>query len=384
MGIELSLTDTLIIGAGPAGLALGACLRKAGVDFRILERGDLPGASWRNYYDRLRLHTVKKHSNLPHLPFPDHVPKYPSRRDVVDYLDSYTRHFALNPQCGEEVQSVRRLDDGWETTTSSARYVTPRVVIATGYNRRPYIPDWPGKSRFQGEIAHSATYKNGEPFRDKRVLVVGIGNTGGEIAIDLHECGAAEVSICVRTPVNVIPREFLGTPVQVSAIALGHLPTFLSDFIGSALARLAIGDLSAYGIHRPKISPAAQVNTYGRVPLIDIGTVDLIKRGTVRVVPAIERFAETGAEFVDGRTREFDSVILATGYRPAIDDFLEDAHSVTDAHGYPIPRAGESSKPGLYFLGYTNPSTGLLRQIAIEARQVARDIAAKAPANRTA
>ena len=377
MGSERPLTDTLIVGAGPAGLALGACLREADVPFIIVERGDSPGASWRNHYDRLHLHTVKKHSSLPYLAFPDTVPKYPSRQDVIDYLDAYARRFGLNPMCGEDVVSVRQCDEGWETTTTKTKYVSTRVAIAAGYNRRPYIPDWPGKNAFRGTIAHSASYRNGEPYRGKRVLIVGIGNSGGEIAMDLHEHGAASIAICVRTPVNIIPRDILGTPAQVTGIMLSYLPEFLSDLIGATVARLAVGDLSQYGIHRPNISPAAQVNRYGRIPLIDIGTVDLIKRGAVRVVPAIDRFTETGAVLIDRTALELDSVILATGYRPGLEDFLEDSASVVDAHEYPIPSAGESDKPGLYFLGYANPSTGLLRQIAIDAKRVARDIAAK-------
>ncbi|MCL4692415.1 MAG: NAD(P)/FAD-dependent oxidoreductase [Candidatus Hydrogenedentes bacterium] len=376
MAHEQRVNGTLIVGAGPAGLALGACLRRRDQPFTILEAGDAPGASWRNHYERLHLHTVKQHSALPHLPFPEHVGQYPSRQDVVEYLDAYSRHFELNPRCGEEVQSIRRDGDSWHTTTSGGSYISGQVVIAAGYNRHPYIPPFAGIEDFGGDVVHSREYRNGVNYRDKRVLVVGFGNTGGEIAIDLHEHGAASIAVCVRTPVHVIPREFLGTPTQISGIMLSKLPTFLSDFISSTVARIAVGDLSQYGIHRPKISPAAQINRYGRVPLIDIGTIDLVKRGIVRIVPGINAFTGAGASFVDGTTLEFDSVILATGYRPALDEFLEDAAAVTDPHGFPIPRAGASALAGLYFLGYTNPSTGLLRQIAIDAQRVANEIAA--------
>jgi len=378
MGREQPLIDTLIVGAGPAGLALGACLRRVDVPFVILERGESPAASWRNHYDRLHLHTVKKHSALPFFPFPGGVPVYPSRQDVVDYFDAYARRFELNPRCGEDVVSVRPCDDGWETTTAKGKYISTRVVIAAGYNRRPYIPDWPGKNVFGGEITHSLSYRSGEPYRGQRVLVVGLGNTGGEIALDLHERGAASVAICVRTPVHVIPRDFIGMPTQVTAILLRYLPQALAGAIATSVARISIGDLSEYGIHRPNISPVAQIAKYGRIPLIDVGTVELIKRRSVRIVPAIERFTETGAVFVDGAKLEVESVILATGYRPGLEEFLEDSAAVTDALGYPIPRAGESRKGGLYFLGYENPPTGLLRQIAIDARRVSLDIAAKA------
>jgi len=251
-------------------------------------------------------------------------------------------------------------------------------VIASGYNRRPVMPKWPGRDAFQGTLVHSGEYRNGVPYRGKRVLVVGIGNTGGEIAIDLHECGATSVDICVRSPINVIPREFLGTPSQVTGILLSYLPRPLEYFLSRRLARFATGDLSRYGITWPAISPAESVNKYGRVPLIDIGTIDLIKRGAIGVVPGIERFTPEGVVFVDGQERQYDSVVLATGYRPRLEEFLEDAHDLTDESGYPVPTAGESARAGLYFLGFANPTTGFLRQIAMDAQKVARAIAKKA------
>lgn len=373
-------TDTLIIGAGPSGLAMAACLRNVGVPFIIVEARDNVGYAWRNHYDRLHLHTVKVLSNLPYLRFPDHVEKYPSRRAVVDYLDAYARHFAINPHFNEEVTSVRSADGLWETVTTANHYRSGRVVICTGYNRRPVIPAWPGQESFRGTIIHSAEYRNGRPYSGKRVLVVGIGNTGGEIAVDLHEYGAAAVHICVRSPINVIPRDLWGMPAQVTGILLSKLPEPMAFFLSKRLARMAMGDLSKYGIRWPDIGPAEHVTRHGRVPLIDIGTVALIKKGVVKVVPAIDRITETGVVFANGEHHDYDALILATGYKAALDGFLECAAEVTDDRGYPVPPAGESSRRGLYFLGYVNPTTGLLRQIAIDAQRIAKDIVFQARA----
>lgn len=367
----------MIIGAGPSGLAMGACLTRRNVPHLIVERAPQVGAAWRNHYDRLHLHTVKSHSNLPFLSFPKHVEKYPSRQAVVDYLETYARHFGLQPQLGEEVLSVRSDNGGWVTETNTRQYRSVRVVVASGYNRRPVVPTWPGSDAFPGAMIHSAEYRNGAPFTGKRVLVVGIGNTGGEIAIDLHEHGAASIHLCVRGPVNVIPRDLLGTPAQVSGILLSHLPRRIEYFISRAVSRLAVPDLSQYGLVRPEISPAESINKYGRVPLIDIGTVDLIVRGAIAVVPGIRRFDGAVIEFVNGARVEFDAIILATGYRPGLDDFLPMAHDVTDESGYPIPPAGESERSGLYFLGFSNPTTGFLRQIAIDSRRIAKAIERK-------
>jgi len=371
-------TDTIIVGAGPSGLALAACLTKARVPFILLERAPHIGNAWRNHYERLHLHTLKKHSNLPYFPFPDSVEKYPSRQAVVDYLEAYTKHFNIQPRLDEEVTAIRRENGEWHTRTSKSAYRSERVVIASGYNRRPVVPKWQGSDSFEGRVLHSAEYRNGEPFRGKRVLVVGIGNTGGEIAIDLHEYGATAVHICVRNPVNVIPRDFLGTPTQLTGIMLSKLPRPIRYFMSKHLANLSVGDLSKYGLMRPELSPMEGLERFGRVALIDIGTVDLIKRGAITVVPGIARFTSRGVTFVDGTTQEYDAVVLATGYKPGIEDFLEDAMDLTDEAGYPVPPAGESARPGLYFLGYVNPPTGLLRQIAIDAKRVAATIAKKA------
>ncbi len=370
-----SETHTIIVGAGPSGLALAACLARAGVPYILLERADAVGQTWRSHYERLHLHTVRNHSGLPFYAFPESAGKYPSRQAVVDYLDAYARHFDIQPRYGEEVTSIRKANGAWETVTEKDGYLSECVVIAAGYNRRPVLPKWPGQETFTGTILHSATYRNGEIYRGKRVLVVGIGNTGGEIAIDLQEFGAAAVHICVRSPINVIRREYLGTPAQVSGIWMSRLPRCVAYPLSKWLAHFSVGDLSQFGITWPEIGPMESVERFGRVALIDIGTVDLIKRDAIKIVRGIQRFNAGGVEFVNGEMHEYDAVLLATGYKPRIDEFLKNAGEVMDESGYPIPPAGESKWPGLYFLGYVNPPTGLLRQSGIDAKRVAADIA---------
>lgn len=360
---------------------MAACLTREKVPYLLLERAEQVGSAWRAHYERLHLHTVRKHSNLPYFPFPERAGKYPSRQSVVDYLDAYAKHFGIQPRYGEEVTSIRRENGGWLTGTSKGEYASDCVVIAAGYNRRPVIPKWPGQESYSGSIVHSAAYCNGETYCGKRVLVVGIGNTGGEIAIDLCEHGAAAVHICVRSPINVIQRDYLGTPAQVTGIMLSKLPRSVAYPLSKRLAHFSVGDLSQFGITWPEIGPMESVERFGRVALIDIGTIELIKRGAIKVVPGIQRFNSGGIEFVNGEAHEYDAVILATGYKPRIDEFLENAGEVMDESGYPIPPAGESKWPGLYFLGYVNPATGLLRQIAIDAKSIAGAIARKPARN---
>jgi cation diffusion facilitator CzcD-associated flavoprotein CzcO len=259
--------------------------------------------------------------------------------------------------------------------TSAGRREAKNLVVATGYNKLPKVPEWPGSDAFGGELLHSCSYRDGQPYRGKRVMVVGIGNSGGEIAIDLWEHGAASTCIAVRSPVHVLPRDLFGMPAQVTGIITSRLAPNIADRITLAILDRIYGDLSRYGLKRPPKGPLATLLSEGRVPLLDVGTVELIKQGHIDVVPGIERFTETGVVFSDGSTRELDAVVLATGYRAALDDVLGDASPYVDARGYPKYFGEEAPTPGLFFVGYRNPPIGQLNDISKEARRVAHCIA---------
>ena len=321
--------DAIVIGAGPAGLAVGACLQRAGVPFLILEQADGVGATWHGHYDRLHLHTPKSLSALPYLPFPKSYPRYPSRAQMIAYLEEYADHFGLQPRFGQHVLSARPAAGGWEVQTQETTFHAPNLVIATGNARVPYSPQWPGQADFRGTCLHSSAYRDGEPFRQRRVLVVGFGNSGGEIALDLCEHGA-QTSMAVRSPVNVVPREVLGVPNVAITIAQTGLPPRVADALNAPILRLRFGDLTRYGLRRPPRGPLAQIDNDRRIPLIDIGTIQLIKRGQIQVYPGIERFVPDGVVFTDGRRQPFDAVVLATGYRPHVDAFLEGAAGALD------------------------------------------------------
>ena len=355
-----SVVESLIIGAGPAGLAVAACLTKCGASFDIVEQADSLGASWRRHYDRLHLHTDKDHSALPHLAFPEGTPRYPSRDQMVAYLEQYARHFGIAPRFAQRVQSVRYRDQMWVTTTPACVYFSKRVVVATGYNAVPHLPRWAGQENYRGRIFHSSEYRNGEPFRGQDVLVVGLGNSGGEIAIDLCERGARFVAVAVRGAVNIVPREILGVPVLTIAIALRTLPTRLADLLAAPLIRLTIGDISRLGFRKLPVGPITQIVTTSQVPLVDIGTLRLVREGRIKVFAGVRSFGEDSeVTFDDGSSRHFDAIILATGFRPALERFLE------------VPAPG---KPGLYFCGFRVSPTGMFRDIGLEARSIARDI----------
>jgi len=360
--------ESLVIGAGPAGLAVGACLKRCGVPFQIVEQADAVGASWRHHYDRLHLHTDRDHSALPYLDFPKGTPRYPSRDQVIAYMERYAEHFGIAPILGQRVERVRHRDGEWITTSSTRVFRSSYVVMATGCNAVPHEPDWSGRDLFRRRILHSSEYRNGKEFRGQNVLVVGLGNSGGEIAIDLCEHGAG-VTLAVRGALNIIPREILGLPILAISIALSRLPARLADLLAAPAIRLTVGDISKLGLRKLPVGPITQIETTSKVPLIDIGTLKFVRQGRIAVLGGVRCLGHAGeVTFDDGSVRSFDAIVLATGFRPGLEELLEPGVAVAK---------GTAGTNGLYFCGFRISPTGMLRDIGIEARSIASDIASK-------
>lgn len=355
-------TETLIIGAGPAGLAVAGRLGALGRPFIVLEQADALAPAWRAHYDRLHLHTVKQYSHLPHKPFPSDYPTYVPRLDLISYFDDYARQMGIQPVFFQKVTHTSRESGQWVTSTESGEnYTSEFLVVATGFNRRPHLPKWPGMEDFKGEMFHSKFYKNGAPYRGKDVLVVGMGNSGAEIALCLWEHGARP-ALSVRGPVNVVKRDVFGRPTQTTAMLLAKLPVPLADWIGKQVSRLTVGDLRPYGIHRPDMAPMAQLRKFAQTPVMDIGTIDRIKSGEIRVFPAIDHFDESGVHFTDGRYQPFQAIVLATGYQSAVEEFMPGVAPALNAHGHPAALWNDAL-PGAYFVGFDAYSSGILNSI---------------------
>ena len=370
-------TNTVIVGASAAGLACAARLKKAQVPYEILEQHSHVAHAWRNHYDRLHLHTNKGFSALPFLPFPEEYPKYPSRDQVVEYLERYADRLELQPNFNQRVTSIRRGNGGWVTETERGdSFISDNVIVATGYSRKPHIPTWEGQELYKGPILHSSQYKNGRPFSGERVLVVGFGNSACEIVLCLYEHGA-EPAMSVRSPVNIVPRDILGIPVLSIGIFLSNLPPRLADTLNAPLLRLLVGDYTQYGLEKPDYGPVEQIKKHRQVPVLDIGTLDLIKKGEVTIYGDIERFYPEGVIFEEEGEEQFDAVILGTGYRPAVHEFLEHYEEVTDEERIPIRSGEETQLPGLYFCGFYVSNTGMLRAIYEESEKIADSISQK-------
>ena len=368
-------TGTLIVGSSAAGLATAACLKDAGQAFEILEASQAVGNAWRHHYKRLHLHTPKSGSMLPGLPMPRQWPRYATRDQVIEYLERYREHHDLAPHYQQQVTSLQRRDGLWRAKTSEREWCARNVVIATGATRRPVRPSWPGQTAFRGTIMHSSEYQNGAAWRGRTVLVVGFGNSACEQAIDLVEHGALP-HLAVRSAVNVIPRDLFGfIPILQLGIWMRHLPTGLTDAIAAPLVQLTIGDLAKLGLRKLPYGPNTQIARDRRIPLLDIGTIAHMRAGQIAVHVGIARFNENGVQFEDGSMLALDAVVLATGFQPALEEFLPDWRDVCDDSGRPLISGGATKLPGLYFCGQHVSPAGMLREIGIEAKRIAAAIA---------
>lgn len=368
-------TDILVIGAGPAGLAVAGCLAQRGLRPVVIEKAPAVAASWRGHYDRLHLHTVKALSALPGLPFPAAAPRYVPRQGLVDYLVAYAERYAIAPQLGEVAVAVTPMAGGWQTATAAGRRIVSRaVVVATGANHSPRLPAYAGQALFAGRILHSHAYKNAALFAGQRVLVVGMGNTGAEIALDLSEQGV-RAALSVRSPMNIVQRDVLGRPTQVTSIALAKLPTAWGDAIARLFRNLTVGDLSRWGIRTSDVSPLRQLREMGKTPVIDVGTLARIKRGEIQVHPGVESFTPGAVRFVDGTEQAFDAVIFATGYEAQLQPLFPGTDLPVDRNGMPVDVVGQGGLAGVYFVGFDiRQPGGLLRSIGAQASHVAQTI----------
>ncbi|MFI6338234.1 flavin-containing monooxygenase [Streptomyces sp. NPDC050535] len=367
-----------VIGGGPGGLAAAHALRAHGVRAVVLEKSDRVGASWRRHYDRLHLHTTRRLSSLPGLAMPRSFGRWVSRDNVVRYLEKYAEHHQLEIVTGVEVSRVEPAPggDGWLLRATGGRELTgSAVVIATGYNHTPLIPDWPGRDSYTGELLHAGDYRNPTPFTGRDVLVVGVGNTGAEIAVDLLEGGASRVRLSVRTAPHIVRRSTAGWAAQFTGIVVRRLPVSLVDRLAGPMAKLSVPDLSAQGLPRPDTGLYSRVNE-GSIPVQDVGLIDAVRKGRLEIVAAVDGFEDGKVALADGSRIGPDVVIAATGYRRALEGLVGHL-DVLDARGRPVAHGARcpANAPGLFFSGYTNPISGMFRELALDAEKIAKAVA---------
>jgi putative flavoprotein involved in K+ transport len=311
--------DVVIVGGGQSGLALGYHLARRCRRFVILDTADRVGHAWRARWDSLRLITPCPYNDLPGMSFPAPVWSFPHKDEVADYLERYAETFALPVRLGERVSSVQKGGTGYLVKSTTAVYDSKAVVIATGPFQHPCVPEIAAGADPSLVQLHSSQYKNPDQLPDGEILVVGCGNSGAGIAMDLSS----------RRRVH---------------LALGDTGTSPRSILGRDLF---------WWVHNLRLSQVTIDSRLGKHlssgpdALIGI-TPEQIGHLGVRVGPRLVRFEGQTSCFADGARQRVDAVIWATGFRPRYDFLVE---PVTDARGAPIHRRGVTRAEGLYFLG---------------------------------
>jgi hypothetical protein len=370
------VTNTLVIGASIAGLAVAASLQKQGIEYAIIEKSDCVAAPWHRHYDRLHLHTSKRFSHLPYKKFDRTVSRYPAKQQVIEYLNEYKSAFNINPFFNTEAFSITQADGGWITKTNKDEIASKYIVMATGAFGEPRAVFFKGMETFPGKIMHSSEYKTGTDFSGQKVLVVGFGNSACEIAIDLFEQGAKPV-MSVRSPVNVVPRDVFGIPVLELSILLNPLPPAVADLISRPLMKLLIGDIHKLGLQPMPYGPLRQIQKDHKAPVLDIGTIKYIRQGNIQVMGGIDHITDNIVYFKNGRVDRFDAIVAAIGYHTGFEKILSVEKERFDDLLVSIDHQKYFGKGGLYFCGYWISPTGQIREIAMDAKKIARDIARK-------
>jgi cation diffusion facilitator CzcD-associated flavoprotein CzcO len=375
--------EAVVVGAGAAGLGAAASMRARGIDVVVLERGTAPGERWRHRYDGVRLNTVSWLSGLPGKRIPRERGAWPSGAAFGGYLEDYARDRGLDVRTGVEVERIERAGAStagrgarWRVETSDGPVEARHVVVALGYDHTPFLPDWPGREEFAGELIHAAEYRNAARFRGRRVLVVGVGNSGVELAAELVRGGAADVQVAVRTPPNLVTRSVNGVPTTLVALLGERAPAAVGDAVGFRMQRRLWGDLEPYGLARAPLGIATELRRKGLGPVVDSGFVELLKAGRIEIVPAVEQLAGHEAVLRGGRSIRPDAVIAATGYRHGLEPIVGQL-GVLDGDGRPLVNGGEQhpAAPGLFFNGYRFPLRGQLPYMSTTSRQIGRAVA---------
>jgi cation diffusion facilitator CzcD-associated flavoprotein CzcO len=370
-----------IIGAGAAGLSATRLLLDAGHDVSTFEASDVPGGHWNTDYDALHLITARDQTHFPDFPMPADYPHFPSRDQVTAYIHSYADAFDLHRVISYDttVISASPLEApdgdpvgsaGWSVVTSRGdEGVFDGDLVANGHLWDAKVP--PVSGSFTGYQVHTSRYRNTDELEGRRVLVVGVGNSGCDMAVDVAQ-HRLECDIVVRHGVQFQPKMYFGIPRSMVPF-LGDFTPDEQDLINRLMARVSIGENSAYpGLPMPEAHTLAD----GPTTVNDL-LLYWIQHGRIGVRPAIERIEGKTVTFADGMSKEYDSIIWATGFRTSL-PFL-DSGLLRQENGAPVRYAGgilPESVENLYFVGliaprgpqipvYGEQTTRILRMIAL-------------------
>lgn len=342
------ILETIVIGGGQAGLASGFHLQKKGLRFLILEASNQIGGSWPRYYDSLKLFSPASVSSLPGMKFPGTQDRYPKRDEVIQYLQEYKNKFQLPVLINQRVDLIEKNKLGFIIRTVTGDIFQARTIInATGSFNNPFIPKIKGREVFQGKTLHSSEYQNTLPFHNKRVIVIGGGNSAVQIAVELSE--VSKTTLSVRQPIKFVKQRLLGLDIHYWLKIIGF-DTFPFWRFGKTAPRSnAVNDTGGYK--------------------------DRISKGNPEQRLMFTSFYEDGVIWPDGEREPVDTIIYATGFRPYL-PYMK-LLGALDGEGMPLQKAGISSIPGLYFVGLEGQrsfASATLRGVGEDAEYVVKKL----------
>jgi len=310
----LTMQKYALIGAGPAGLSGAKNLKEAGIPFDAFEAYSDVGGLWNignkesTVYESAHLISSKFRTEFDYFPMKKKVATYPSHRDICDYFKDYAKHFGLyeHYRFNTRVKNLEKVPEGWALTTESGETnIYKGVIIANGNLSTPNIPSFKGE--FKGEMFHSCKYKSADVFKNKRILIIGAGNSGCDIAVDAVHA-AKDVHISMRRGYYFIPKFVFGKPVDTIGGKI-QLPSFVKQKVEANLLKMFIGNPVDYGFPKP------DHKLYESHPIVNSLILHYAGHGDIKVKPDIRHFEDQTVHFKDGSNEDYDVVLLATGYK---------------------------------------------------------------------
>jgi dimethylaniline monooxygenase (N-oxide forming) len=356
-----------IIGAGSSGIVAAQVLNARRIPFDCFEKGSAVGGNWRyendngmsSAYRSLHINTSRRVMAFKTFPMPDHYPDYPDHFQMAAYFDEYVDHFGLREKISfrTEVLSVEPVDGEWEVTVEAPeeKRETNRyraVLVANGHHWDPRWPEpaFPGADEFSGEQIHAHHYREPDVLTGKRVLVLGLGNSATDIAVESSRIADATF-LATRRGAYVLPKYMNGKPIdEVSTPMISRLPMSVQRFFSMRMLGVAAGDMTSYGLPKP------DHKLFEAHPTVSSELLPRLGHGDIKVKPNIDRFVGgRTVRFVDGSEEEIDLVVYCTGYKMTFPFFAPDVFSAPDNRLPLYRRVASVERPGLYFIGFIQP-----------------------------
>jgi thioredoxin reductase len=372
-----------IIGAGSSGIAACQVLNARGIAFDCFEKGSAVGGNWRfendngmsSAYRSLHINTSRRVMAFKTLPMPDHYPDYPDHFQMAAYFDEFVDHFGLRQKIAfrTEVLAVEPREGEWDVTVvdeagerETRRYRA--VLVANGHHWDPRWPEpgFPGAEEFSGEQLHVHHYREADVLRGKRVLVLGIGNSATDVAVESSRIADATF-LAMRRGAYVLPKYLNGKPIDETATPLiSRLPMPVQRFFSMRMLGVAAGDMTAYGLPKP------DHKLFEAHPTVSSELLPRLGHGDIDVKPNIDRFSgDRTIRFVDGSEEEIDLVVYCTGYKMTFPFFDPEVFSAPDNRLPLFRRVASVERPGLYLIGFIQPLGPIMPLAEAQAEWVA-------------